>query len=522
MPYLGMSTNIILVIVGIGLLIFVHELGHFIVAKKIGVRVFAFSLGFGPPIFSKKIGETDYRISLLPLGGYVKLAGEQQGSECTGEEWEFMSKKPGQRAAVLVAGVAFNTLLAFIAFIIAFKIGVPFVTSEIGMAIPGGPAWEAGIKPGDKIVRINNSTDPDFEDVFIAVALNNSPKGVNMELERDGERFNVNVLPKYDPAHGIQRIGIAPATSLLIDNIFAQEGQESPAKKGGLQVGDEITAVNSSPISTESEFRAIEAANAGKELTLTVLRNGENIDLKATPSSAARWMIGLSCAETKIEGVKYNSFADSLGLKKGDKIVKVNSQEITGFTGLADAANNAPDGNIILEVIRGNSKKTIEFVKTGEGPVNEFFEGIFPHYGLTVDYVTEDFPAKNIGIKPGDHIVSIGGEAISEWDQLLQIVSGGEGNEIEIAWTHNYETFTRVIKPKKNEKDAQGSLGINFQIKKIERQYGLIGACVVGTQKTIVNIKRNISDSKRLHYQEIVYQGIGRPCPHSPGVLRVC
>ena len=137
MPFIGISSNVILVIVGIGLLIFIHELGHFLVAKKIGVKVHAFSLGFGPALIRKQIGDTDYRISIIPLGGYVKLAGEQREDSNTGEDWEFMSKKPWQRAAVLVAGVTCNTILAFIAFIIAFRVGVPFITAEIGQALPG-------------------------------------------------------------------------------------------------------------------------------------------------------------------------------------------------------------------------------------------------------------------------------------------------------------------------------------------------------------------------------------------------
>ena len=105
MPFIGISSNVVLVIIGIGLLIFIHELGHFLVAKNIGVRVHAFSLGFGPAIISKQFGETEYRVSLIPLGGYVKLAGEQREDSNTGEAWEFMYKKPWQRAAVLVAGV---------------------------------------------------------------------------------------------------------------------------------------------------------------------------------------------------------------------------------------------------------------------------------------------------------------------------------------------------------------------------------------------------------------------------------
>src|SRR4030067_3500288 len=104
MPYLNVSTNVILVIAGIGLLIFIHELGHFLMAKKIGARVLAFSLGFGPAILKKQWGETEYRLSLFPLGGYVKLAGENPDEEKTGASYEFSFKSIGQRASVLVAG----------------------------------------------------------------------------------------------------------------------------------------------------------------------------------------------------------------------------------------------------------------------------------------------------------------------------------------------------------------------------------------------------------------------------------
>ncbi len=490
MAFIGMSSNIILVIIGIGLLIFVHELGHFIVAKKIGVRVLAFSLGFGPAIIRKKIGETDYKISLIPLGGYVKLAGEQKGEECKGEEWEFMSKKPWQRAAVLVAGVSFNTVLAFVAFIIAFRIGVPFVTAEIGRTMPGWPAWEAGIKPGDKIVKINNIPNPDFEDIFIAVALNNSPEGVSLEIEREGKTFDTNIIPRYDAAFGIQRIGIAPATSLEIDKIFALENSDAPAQKSGLQIKDKILEVNGKRIITENDFREIEQTHPGKELMLTVLRDNKEIDLRVTPSVVARWMIGLSCATTKIEGIKKDSLAKSLGLKKGDEIVSVNTKQVTGFSELVNIVNNSTDGKITLMIMRDSSAKLIVFTKAGEESVKEFFGGIIPHYGLKVDSTVEGFPAETIGIKPGDTITAIGGENISEWNQLLTLVTASQGKEFEITWLHNYEKVTRTIKPKKDEENAQGLIGIKFREKKIIRQYGLIGACMVGTHKTIINVKR--------------------------------
>jgi regulator of sigma E protease len=490
MPIIGISSNVILVIIGIGLLIFVHELGHFLVAKKVGVRVYAFSLGFGPAIIKKQIGETEYKISLIPLGGYVKLAGEQRENSNTGESWEFMSKKPWQRAAVLVAGVTCNTILAFAAFIIAFKIGVPFISAEIGQTMPGGPAWEAGIRPGDKITRIGKVKDPDFEDIFISVALDDSPNGINMEIERDNQTFEVNVIPKYDAAVGVQRIGIAPASTLEVHKIFTTEDSDTPAKLSDLHVKDTILKIDGEALTTASDFREIVRKSPGKELNLTVLRDDQEIDIKVTPSVVSRWMIGLSCATTTIDGVKNDSLAYSLGLEKGDKIVKVNTQDVKGFNELNESMINAPDGIITLQVTRDNDIKHIKFTKIGEDAINEFVEGIAPHRGLTVDSTTAGFPAEKIGIKPGDTITALGEEGITDWEQLVTLVTGSHGKELEITWKHNFENITKTINPQKNEENALGLLGIKFKEKMVVRKYGLAKSCVVGTHKTIVNIKR--------------------------------
>lgn len=348
MPYVNVSANVILVIVGIGLLIFIHELGHFLMAKKIGVRVLAFSLGFGPAILKKQWGETEYRLSLFPLGGYVKLAGEGPEEEKTGSSWEFSSKSAGQRASVLVAGVALNAVLAFIAFIVAFQIGVPFIAPEVGQVAPGWPAWDAGIQRGDKIVEIDGSKDLDFEDLFTIVALSNPSAGVTLKVERDNKTFDVNVTPKYDTEHGIQRIGIMPATSLEIDKIFAFENNYSPARDAGILVKDTIVAVNGKRISTEDEFREIEGISPGKEIVLTVLRDNKEMELKVTPFKPARWMFGLSCATAILDGVKNNSLASNAGFQKGDEIIEVNSIPVTGFTDIRNLVIDAEEKNVHL------------------------------------------------------------------------------------------------------------------------------------------------------------------------------
>ncbi|BBO17303.1 conserved hypothetical protein [Candidatus Brocadia pituitae] len=509
MPYLNVSTNVILVIVGIGLLIFVHELGHFLMAKKIGVRVLAFSLGFGPAIFKKQWGETEYRLSLFPLGGYVKLAGEGPEEEKTGSSWEFSAKSVGQRASVLVAGVALNAVLAFIAFVVAFRIGVPFITPEIGQVAPGWPAWDAGIQRGDKIVAIDGSKDPDFEDLFTIVALSDPSTGVNLNIERDGKTFDVKVTPKYDAEHGIQRIGIMPATSLEIDKIFAFENNYSPARDAGIQVKDVIVAVNGKQIATEDEFREVEATSPGKEIALTVLRGNEEKRLKVVPFQSTRWMLGLSCATAILDGVKNNSIAIKAGFRKGDEIVEVNAKPVTGFSDVRNLIMSAEEETIVFTV-KKNETVTLISVPLGDEKVKgEFLDGLAPFYGLKVDSVVDGYPAQKIGLKPGDKILSLNEKEIKDWSSLLQQVMMGQGKPMVIEWIRGNERFVSPIEPQKDEKTAVSTIGVKFREKTVIRQYGLFGSCVVGTKKAIINVQRLYLTIKGFFSQRLSTKNVG-------------
>ncbi len=509
MPYLNVSTNVILVIVGIGLLIFVHELGHFLMAKKIGVRVLAFSLGFGPAIFKKQWGETEYRLSLFPLGGYVKLAGEGHEEEKTGSQWEFSAKSVGQRACVLVAGVALNAVLAFIAFIVAFQIGVPFITSEIGQVAPGWPAWESGIQRGDKIVEVNGDKDPDFEDLFTIVALSDPATGVNLGVERDAKTFNVKVTPKYDAEHGIQRIGIMPATSLEIDKIFAFENNYSPARDAGIQVKDTIVAVNGKRISTEDEFREAEGMSFGKEMALTVLRDNKEIELKVTPYRSTRWMFGLSCATAILDGVKNNSLASKAGFQKGDEIVEVNAKPVTGFSDIRKLILDAEEETIVFTVKKNEAVTLISVLLGDEKEKESFLDGLTPFYGLKVDSLVKGYPAEKVGLKPGDHITSLNEKEIKDWNTLLQMVMMSQGKPMVIEWMRGNERFVSPIEPQKDEKNAVGNIGVKFREKTVIKQYGLFGSCVVGTKKAIINVQRLYLTIKGFFSQRLSTKNVG-------------
>jgi regulator of sigma E protease len=509
MPYLNVSTNVILVIAGIGLLIFIHELGHFLMAKKIGARVLAFSLGFGPAILKKQWGETEYRLSLFPLGGYVKLAGENPDEEKTGASYEFSSKSIGQRASVLVAGVALNALLAFVAFIVAFQIGVPFITSEVGDVIPGQPAWQAGIQKGDKITEIGGIDDPDFEDIFTVVALSNTTTGIPIKVKRGNDIFRTEVIPMYDQEHGLQRIGIMPATSLEIDKIFAFENNESPARDAGIQVKDLVVAVNGKRITSESEFREVESQSAGKEITLTLLRNGEEIKVKVTPSKISRWMLGLSGASSIIDGVKYNSIASKAGLMKGDEIIEVNSNPIIGFTGFKNTFMAYEDKTCILTVKRNNKIILVSVPLEDAGAKEEFLKSITPFYGLTIDSVVPGFPAEKIGLQPGDKIISLNEKELHHWNELLLAVVSGQGKPITIGWMRGTEKLTSAIAPQKNGETAAGSIGVKFREKTEFKKYGLIGSCVVGFKKAVINVQRLYLTLRGFFSQRLSTKNVG-------------
>ncbi|GJQ49935.1 MAG: RIP metalloprotease RseP [Planctomycetia bacterium] len=509
MPYLNVSTNVILVIAGIGLLIFIHELGHFLMAKKIGARVLAFSLGFGPAILKKQWGETEYRLSLFPLGGYVKLAGENPDEEKTGASYEFSSKSIGQRASVLVAGVALNALLAFVAFIVAFQIGVPFITSEVGDVIPGQPAWQAGIQKGDKITEIGGIDDPDFEDIFTVVALSNTTTGIPIKVKRGNDIFRTEVIPMYDQEHGLQRIGIMPATSLEIDKIFAFENNESPARDAGIQVKDLVVAVNGKRITSESEFREVESQSAGKEITLTLLRNGEEIKVKVTPSKISRWMLGLSGASSIIDGVKYKSIASKAGLMKGDEIIEVNSNPIIGFTGFKNTFMEYEDKTCILTVKRNNKIILVSVPLEDAGAKEEFLKSITPFYGLTIDSVVPGFPAEKIGLQPGDKIISLNEKELHHWNELLLAVVSGQGKPITIGWMRGTEKLTSAIAPQKNGETAAGSIGVKFREKTEFKKYGLIGSCVVGFKKAVINVQRLYLTLRGFFSQRLSTKNVG-------------
>jgi regulator of sigma E protease len=213
------TTTIIATVIVLGVLIFVHELGHFIAAKRAKVGVLTFSLGFGPKLFGKKIGETEYQVSLIPLGGYVKMVGEEPGEKIPPEliAKSFSAQPVSRRLGIVFAGPFFNFLFAVVAFAVVFMVGMPTLLPEIGEVKPDYPAYQAGLQKGDRILEVNGTPVERWEDLANAIH-ESTGRPLRIKVERDGKTFQVSVTPRVTPQKNIfgdevrvGLIGISPS-----------------------------------------------------------------------------------------------------------------------------------------------------------------------------------------------------------------------------------------------------------------------------------------------------------------------
>lgn len=197
----------------------IHEFGHFIVAKMLGIRAEKFSIGFGPILFKKQIGETEFCVSLLPLGGFVKLSGESP-EEAKGDAWEFQSKPLAHRVAVVLAGPLMNALLAYVLFVFIFLSGQPTLTARIGKILPDMPAAKAGLLENDKVLSVNGTAVSTWEEVLKEVRT--EKETIRVQVERGAQVLDIPVTPVRKETRDLMGrkihtafLGIAPANEII-------------------------------------------------------------------------------------------------------------------------------------------------------------------------------------------------------------------------------------------------------------------------------------------------------------------
>jgi regulator of sigma E protease len=289
--------NIWWFLVMIGIMILIHELGHYWAARFFDVKVDTFSFGFGPRLFGFKKGETDFRFSLILLGGYVKMAGEQAGDENANDPRSFSSKPRWQRLIIVFAGPAMNVLLAVAVLTGVFMIRFPKIPTspspEIGYIVPDSAAAKAGLKEGDRVVQIGDTANPTWEDIEMKEVAS-AEHQVNVWIVRNGVRTLVPVTPVLDPKTGAGFAGWGEQTDIEIGNALPN----SPAAKAGLQPGDIIVSVDGQAIHSTPKIHDIIKSNGGKPVNMVFSRNGKLMTASLTPTMSENngtkeWMIGV-------------------------------------------------------------------------------------------------------------------------------------------------------------------------------------------------------------------------------------
>jgi regulator of sigma E protease len=297
--------TIVLFIIMLGVLIFVHELGHFVVAKRMGVGVLKFSLGFGRRLFGFRRGETEYLVSAIPLGGYVKMMGEDprdvviddtgQAFDGSGQsldlEKSFAHKSVWARIAIVLAGPGSNFLLALLLFWGVFAVvGRPVFPAVAGKPEPQSAAAVAGIQTGDRILAVMDRPVKTWGDIEAAVQASEG-KPVLFRIERDSVRRDITVTPRrkiltdfFGDEREVWATGVGPFFSPTVGRVM----DGFPAAAAGIRVGDRIVAVNGEPVGTFEELARRVHTQAGQEVTLIIERAGERLPITVTPKAVTR------------------------------------------------------------------------------------------------------------------------------------------------------------------------------------------------------------------------------------------
>ncbi len=286
-------TTAFYLLVVLGVIIFVHEAGHLLMARALDIRVLAFSLGFGPRLWGFKRGETDYKVSAFPLGGYVKLGGEH-AEERTDDPRDFVNRPRWQRILVYLAGPLMNVVLALVLIAAAFMVGINLPPRKlppvVGLVLPESPAAHAGLAMGDRIVAVDGQAISEFRQVQMAI-LGAPDKPLTLTYERAGQRADALVTPQRVLPDGYGDAGIAGPGKVIIAGVL----KGGAAAAAGLQKGDHVLAVDGRTINTSNELIAYIQKMPGKEIRFGIERSRQTIEVPVTPQGPAdQGRIGVS------------------------------------------------------------------------------------------------------------------------------------------------------------------------------------------------------------------------------------
>jgi len=461
------------VALGLGFVIFVHELGHFLVAKACGVKCEKFYLGFdiyGLKLCKFQYGETEYGIGILPLGGYVKMLGQDDNPYRASEEMQraktqtphipsgdlppeptsdphapydprsYMAQSVPERMAIISAGVIMNIIFAFLMATLAYYIGVKEMPCRLSGVLPGGAAWKANAQPGDLVIKIGDMENPKYDDLRKEVSLNKAKQDLEFVVQRNGQEKVLTLVPKNDL--GVPMIGVTgPQTLEVMQSQAAERFSAADRAVPMLLPGDTILKVGNVEVTTDVALKRELVAHQGEEIKLTVQpptppappgsqvgKSEEEIaadDAKRKPAPIVVTIppspvktLGIEMTATPITGVQLESPAAVAGFKVGDELVSIDGQPIGDPLTLADRlAKRGAKEETSKVVVRRDKKEVplevklrkVTWLEDGfgiDGSVSVPALGIAYRTTPTVAAAVPGSPAEKAGIKAGDKITS--------------------------------------------------------------------------------------------------------------------
>lgn len=481
---------------GIGLLVFVHEAGHFIAARLCGVDCYVFSLGYGPRIAGFNRNGCDFRISLIPIGGYVRMAGEIGENDEGPSDGSLARKSPLQRIFVYSAGVLMNFIIAFIIFPIVYFTGVPANKPVVGSVTPGSPAWHARIAPGSVITAINGTKIVSFDQIPIEVAVSSSPLKLEYNEPIPGNpgeyRPRVeSIATDYHEERGMPYLGVEAGLATEIarnaQNISVRGLQltvraDSPAYEAGVRTGDLLIGIDGKSIDAGSiryfaerlgdpggatllQFAAGKDSPPRSAEELAKITIPDGIPLAARPvKDTERTILGVAPAKDLVKGVRKSSIFEKLKLTVGDRILRINGKPFVNSADFARVASAAEDV-VKLSVLRGDATVALE-AKLTQDERAQLQDGVALGENDKSNriFVKKNTPAERGGLQAGDRIIKVGSVEITKWEQISKTVLAAPPEadlaiEIERDLGEGMVKLTKTIRPART---PEFDFGIGF------------------------------------------------------------
>jgi len=519
---------IIEIAVAIGLLILVHELGHFLTAKWFGVRVRKFAMGMGPVLLKWQRGDTEYSLRPIPIGGFVDLAGEHPEAEGADDPKALWRRPAWQRIVIFSAGVVMNALAAIVFFSVAFLIGVNVIAPTAGLIELDSPAQIVGIEAGDHIREVGvGDEDPrpidSFEDLFVAVSLNDVDTEFTVEIERpaaEGDEpvrktFRVkSVRPEGAPG---PMLGINVPQNTVIRKMLTI----SPAYKAGLKVGDRILAVGGKPVAQLYQaVEALEQAPAGP-VVLTIEREGREQDLRIDPAQLKEYRYGLA-PPTGVQKVLPDSPAEKAGIRKGDRVVQAGEARWPTPSEVSEVVQAAgAGGSVDLVLERGGERVEV----TCQIAMMAAEEGQKPMIGLAmagaagdpvqIGQVEAGGAADRAGLRPGDILLSVGpdGKMPGDWNDAIAELVREPGAPVAVTVERGSQVVKTTLAPDAvpYERFTLDGIGCKPVYVALPRIYNPLTAAGEGLKRTRLWFGRIYATISQMVRGQLSSQAVGGP-----------